>query len=69
MKPIKCCGYYCCVYVPPDESEYPKRKVKKDFSLKFDEVMQKERIEATKRSLSQMNIKTVPEEIKIDNRE
>jgi hypothetical protein len=69
MKPIKCCGYYCCVFLPPDESEYPKIKLKKNLSIKFDEVMQKKKIDEFNRSLADINVKIIPDEIKIEKHE
>jgi hypothetical protein len=62
MKPIKCCGCYCCVFIPPEEPEYPNKKLKKDFSIKFDEVLEKQRIESSNNFIKDLNIKIVKTE-------
>lgn len=62
MKPFSCCGYYCCIYVPPDESEYPKKKLKKNFDVKFDDILKNQNQE-NKKEIDPKRIKKLLSEI------
>lgn len=62
MKPFSCCNYYFCIYVPPDEMEYPKKKLKKNFDMKFDEILKDPKINNNK-EISKERIKKLYDEI------